>query len=216
MRHTTTRGLYGYWNAVRRDRLAPRRYEIEPSQIAPYLAETIILEQPGDDGCRIRLAGTQVCQCLGSDLRGTLFYELWSEDDQVVLRDALYTTVNYGSVGVLTFSGQLTEDDVLAEFELLLLPLTHLADRVERVLGSVSVLSTPAWLETTLPREFTLTSNEVIWPDGRPLMRSRDHENMLNAASPSLLHDTDIRRARLVRREKRSFLVYQGGRAQHE
>jgi len=180
------------------------------------LAETIILEQPDHDSCRIRLAGTQVCQNLGSDLRGTLFYELWSEDDQAVLRDTLHSIVNYGSVGVLTFSGHLTDDDAFAEFELLLLPLTHLADRVERVLGSVSILTTPTWLETSLPQQFNLTTNEVIWPDGRPRMRVHDHERMLNAISPSLRHDTEVRRARLVRRERRNFLVYQGGRSEHD
>jgi len=132
----------------------------------------------------------------------------------MVLRDALQNTVHHGSAGLFTFSGKLPNNHLPAEFELLLLPLTHLGNTVERVLGTVSVLTAPTWLETTVPRALTLTSNETIWPDGRPRRWSTVDQPIFNTpASPSLKHDTDVRRARLVRREKRSFLVYQGGRS---
>lgn len=214
MRHPTTRGLYAYWNAVRRTRLAPRRYEIEPSQIAPYLSDTIILEQPVQAACRIRLAGTQVCDHLGHDLRGALFYELWSESDQRILQDAMRSTISCGGVGLFTFNGTCRDTAPQAEFEILLLPLTHLGSDVERVLGNISVLKRPDWLETATAHQLRLTSNETIWPDGRPNFVVPQATSLNNDLSPIRGHDEDVRRARLVRRERRSFLVYQGGLSQ--
>lgn len=215
MKHPTTAGLYQYWNMVRGTRLAPRRYEIEPSQIGPFLSETLILERPDEDACRIRIAGTQVCHWLGEDLRGELFYELWGENDQLVLQDNMRAIVNYGAVGVFKFTAPLMGTEETAEFEMLLLPLTHLGEQVERVLGSVSVLHDPDWLRMAAPTHLSLTSNEVIWPDGRPRRYiGVDKPTFLPVSS--LRHDTDVRRARLVRNERRSFLVYQGGRTDQD
>ena len=210
---------------MRGRRLAPRRYEIEPSQIVPYLSETVILEQPGSDGCRIRVAGTKVCEWLGDDLRGQLFFELWSEEDQYILQDNLTTVVMHGAAGLFNFSGQLSDDQPAAEFEMLLLPLTHLEDQVERVLGSISVVRAPDWLDTTVPLRIALTSNEIIWPDGRPFalashVRRAASENahtpvfrgLGKGSNPNSGAGGELRRARLVRTSRQNFLVYDGGK----
>jgi hypothetical protein len=221
MKQATTQGLYQYWNAIRGTRLAPRRYEIEPSQIVPFLADTVILEQPDNSGCRIRVAGTRVCELLGEDLRGQLFLEHWDEDDQAVLLDNLQMITRYGGVGLFEFHGEMRGGDFagsapVARFELLLLPLLHLENRIERVLGSVAVIDAPSWLNGACPGRLRLTSNKIVWPDGRPRSLARDAE--ANAARagrapkvPMLRSDVGIRRARLVRSDRRQFLVYDGG-----
>lgn len=214
MRHVTTQGLYNYWNTVRGDRLAPRRYEIEPSQIVPFLSETVILEDPSD-ACRIRLAGTRVCETLGDNLRGQAFLDLWSAEDQAVLHDSISTITLHGGVGFFNFSATLTDDVPSAEFELLLLPLTHLEERIERLLGSVALLEAPEWLATATPVQRLLTSNEIIWPEGRPHAFTNRRQAPFQAREevPVLRQQSGIRRARLVRSERRNFLVYDGGRA---
>ena len=45
MKHKTSNILYSYWNKVRGDRVTPRRFEIEPAQIAAILPATFILER---------------------------------------------------------------------------------------------------------------------------------------------------------------------------
>ena len=215
MKHLTTRGLYQYWNTVRGGRIAPRRYEIEPSQIVPFLSETVILEEPLDS-CRIRVAGTRVCELLGDDLRGHCFFDLWGTQDQTILRDNMRTIAHYGGVGLFTFKGELSDDAPPAELELLLLPLTHGRERVERVLGSITTLVEPDWLSTTLPTQLRLTSNEMIWPDGRPRAVSQPASVAPQTPGdevPVISVQPGFRRARLVRHERRSFLVYDGGRA---
>lgn len=212
MRHTTTKGLYQYWNTVRGERLAPRRFEIEPSEISPYLSETFILETPHSAACRFRVAGTKVCEVLGEDLRGQLFGELWSEADYAVLADNFRTISQYGAVGLFSFAGEFADAVPEAEFEMLLLPLTHLEERVERVLGSVAVTSTRLWLTTSYPHRLRLTSNQLIWPDGRPhgLMKPA-LPFQSDGERPVFRTGSSFRRARLVRNERRSFLVYDGG-----
>ncbi|MEQ1673140.1 MAG: PAS domain-containing protein, partial [Hyphomicrobium sp.] len=42
MREAITQKLYTYWNDIRAGRLAPKRFEIEPSQIASMLPDTFI------------------------------------------------------------------------------------------------------------------------------------------------------------------------------
>lgn len=214
MRHVTTQGLYNYWNTVRGDRLAPRRYEIEPSQIVPFLSETIIVEEP-TGACRIRLAGTRVCETLGDNLRGQAFLDLWSGADQAVLSDSISTITLHGGVGLFSFSASFAEDLPAAEFELLLLPLIHLEERIERLLGSVALVETPEWLSTATPSQCTLTSSEIIWPEGRPHAFANRRQTSLQTREevPVLRHQAGIRRARLVRSDRRSFLVYDGGRA---
>jgi hypothetical protein len=230
MKHETTLGLYRYWNTVRSGRRAPRRYEIEPAQIVPFLAETLILEQQDDNDCRVRVAGTHVNETLGVNLRGQTFYDLWSEPDQVVLRDNIRTITEHGSVGFFTFSAALGKDEPIAEFEMLLLPLTHLEDRIDRLLGCISVVGSPEWLDSAPPVSLDLLSNELIWPDGRPrphaslkempLFARREFAKSEFAKSefarrevPSLRPNEGIRHARLVRSDRRSFLVYDGGLA---
>ena len=54
MREVITQALYGYWNEIRAGRLAPKRFEIEPSLIAGILPDTFILERVDNDTSRFR------------------------------------------------------------------------------------------------------------------------------------------------------------------
>ena len=61
MKQSTIQVLFGYWNEVRGERLAPRRFEIEPARIATILPETFILERLDSETFPYRLAGTKIC-----------------------------------------------------------------------------------------------------------------------------------------------------------
>ena len=65
MREAISQTLYGYWNDIRAGRLAPKRFEIEPSQIAGMLPDTFILERIDNETSRFRLAGTRICEAFG-------------------------------------------------------------------------------------------------------------------------------------------------------
>jgi hypothetical protein len=209
MKLATTKGLYDYWNAVRGARLAPRRYEIEPSQIVPFLSETFILERPDDEECRVRVAGTRIGEWLGQDIRGALFFDLWRPEDRVVLMDNVTSMCAHGGVGLFEFEVQKRDGDCAAtSFEMLLLPLTHLGEDVERVLGSISIIEDTLF-NGDMIMGLSLTHNKILWPDGRPHGIAREAK----ASGTTLAVEGGFRRARLVRSDRRRFLVYDGGRS---
>jgi hypothetical protein len=117
MKQRTSQALFTYWNEVRAGRIAPRRFEIEPSRIGSILSETFILERistldraaDGSDASevrsvyRYRLAGTKLCEQFGDDFRGRDFLDDWDVDDRATLEQALSGMSERGGVGVVTF-----------------------------------------------------------------------------------------------------------------
>lgn len=208
MKSKTSQILYAYWNDVRHARLAPRRFEIEPSRIAPILSETFILERLDADMFRFRLAGTRICDEFGAEFRGTNFLDGWAPDDRITLARHMETLTRQGGVGVVTFDVK-TPGEGLVTFECLLLPLIHTRDTIDRFLGALSRLDGP---QTDCDERLALRrlkSADVIWPDGRPHSLIASQKRQM----PIMPH---VRNARIVRVDRRQFRVYEGGLAKSE
>ena len=82
MKQRTSHILFNYWNDVRGDRLAPRRFDIEPSRISKILAETFILERVDSHTYVFRLAGTKICEQFGIEFRGRNFLDFAGDSDR--------------------------------------------------------------------------------------------------------------------------------------
>ena len=205
MNEKTTQILYAYWNAVRGERFAPRRFDIEPSRIASILPETFILERTPDEALRFRLAGTKICEMFGREFRGLDPMVLWSKDDAESMRRLLHNVTQEGSVGVVSMTAEAAHP-VTVDCEMLLLPLVHSGEKINRVLGSLTVADNANWLRHLPIENLTIRTANTIWPDGRP------HAVINNMArqSPFL---AEPRYARLVTSQNRSFRVYEGGRS---
>lgn len=204
MRTRTSQLLYAYWNDVRGSRLAPRRFEIEPSRIAAVLPETFILERVDFETYRFRLAGTRICEQVGVELRGSDFLEGWTAEDRVTLQRALLSISQQG--GVLTLEVRATgrEPTRQVDFEIIMLPLLHLAPTADRYLGCWCALDAPSWLGAEKLTSCAVTACEIVWPDGRPHAVVERQERQV----PFLPH---VRSSRLVRVDRRQFRVYDGG-----
>jgi hypothetical protein len=204
MQQRTNQVLYAYWNDVRGERIAPRRFDIEPSQLGAVLSETFILEcQTEDADPTFRLAGTRICECFGQEFRGLPFPALFRDTDRDSLTQAIGDVRALGAVAVI--SAQATLDSVRStSFEILLLPLVHTGSSISRILGAIVPVDAPHWLGTERLPKLELTQKSQIWPDGRP------HAVMekFNAA-PALV--PELAGARLVRINRRSFRVLDGG-----
>ena len=114
----------------------------------------------------------------------------------------------HGSVGVFSLSCESREGHTV-NFEMLLLPLVHLRDTVDRFLGSIAPVGRPLWLGHEPLVKTTITGHELIWPDGRP-------HAMIDSAhrqAPFLPH---MHEARIVRSDRRQFRVYDGGLSNSE
>lgn len=206
MRQRATQSLYAYWNGVRAGRIAPRRFEIEPSRITDLLADTFILERIDTERFRFRLAGTRICDMLGPEFRISDFLDPWGDDDRETLQRMFQNMTGHGGVGLLEVEAATRDGTVTARLEILLLPLLHTRDVVDRFLGSIVAhdhVEQPPASRLLLKR---IVSHDIIWPDGRP----HDIVDHMQRQSPFLPH---IRTARIVRSERRQFRVYDGGLA---
>ena len=203
MKQKINQTLFAYWNDVRQDRMAPRRFEIEPSQIAAILPHTFILERVDWETFRFRLAGTALCEAFRQEFRDTNFLDGWSTQDRISLERMLAVVTTQGGVGRLDIQAEAAGGQTAA-FEIALLPLVHTRDTVDRVLGAFSPHSVPDWLGHQPLTRRTLTVSEIIWPHGRP-------QNVVEALHRQVPFLPHIRKARIVRSERRQFRVYDGG-----
>jgi hypothetical protein len=202
MKQKTTQLLYAYWNELRAGRLAPKRLEIEPSRIGSILAETFMLERESASSYRFRLAGTRLCEVLGSELRGTNLLDGWSGSDRAALAGHLTATCEQGAVTLLTLEAG--EGARRVQMEAVFLPLIQPEEKVGRVLGAMSPLTSPHWLGHERLVEKRLVDHELVWPDGRP--------HALIKRSGRLAPFSAGRDPRAAPTAWRNFRVLEGGR----
>ena len=208
MKHKISHSLYSYWNEIRGQRVAPRRFEIEPSRIASILADTFILDCENHGNPRFRLAGTRMSNLLGRDVRDGEFLDLFQRRDHKTLQHALLLTIEQAGVSLLTSEPVLdTQASVPSnpQIEILLLPLFHTDATVTRLLGCAVPLEPLPHTKTLAHLPQSLVSHETIWPDGRPHAVLQQ----LNRQSPFA---PEQRGARIVSSDRRRFRVFDGGK----
>ncbi|MDA7945876.1 MAG: PAS domain-containing protein [Hyphomicrobiaceae bacterium] len=200
MEHTSTKRLYEYWDQVRNGRFAPNRFEIEPARLADILPDIFILECQNDLSYRFRLAGTRICNVLGHELRQQNLLDYWDSTDREGVQSLLHTAKTDGAGVVAEFTGKSTNSAEQADFEMLVLPLVHTDNAVNRMLGSIAPLTHHYWAGTQEIRHLTLTTFEFVWPDTRP-------PSPLSSEPPVLLNEKTPSAAELRSR----FRVLEGG-----
>jgi len=205
MRQRTNQLLYTYWNDVRGKRMAPRRFDIEPARIATILPETFILEQQDDCHYRFRLAGTQICEQFGGELKNYNFLHLVARDDRLTVEDRMSVIAERGAVGLFEFE-TIAIGGQTGRMEVVVLPLTDAANAPTRFLGAMSAYDVSAWPGHGPTSLRCLIRSELIWPDGRP--HSVTERDSAQAPPPVLLPA-----ARVVRMNERQFRVFDGGRS---
>jgi hypothetical protein len=191
MQQPTSRQLYAYWDRVRNGRVAPRRFEVEPAKIAALLPETFIAECAGMLGYRFRLAGTKICEQFGRELRGADLLSLWDTDDRDAVASLLRNVFTDAAVGHFVFRAY-SRTNRQASFELVLLPLIHTGEAINRVLGAITAIEPPFWLGAEPLSRQEIVEMHLHWPDGAP--------------PPAARSGADV--ARLARRR---FRVFEGG-----
>ncbi|MEM7398763.1 MAG: PAS domain-containing protein [Pseudomonadota bacterium] len=165
MQQATTAKLYAYWNAIRNGRIAPQRFEVDPGRISALLRETFIAEYCGFFAFKFRLAGTEVCQHFGRELRGLDLLSLWSLEDRRSVFATLESVVSHGAVGHGTFIG-ITNNNREAAFEFVFLPLIHSGTTINRILGALTPIDRPFWIGAEPIVALELRDIGLLWPDG--------------------------------------------------
>lgn len=158
--------LFQYWNRLRNGRQAPRRTEIEPSDIKTLLADTFILEQDTRGEPVFRLAGTRLCATYGRELKGYSFPLIWAHRDQRMLARLAHSVFHDKAVVAVTFDGA-THSGHSNAFEMILLPLEG-GYGSPRSLGAITPVAKPYWLGADPVVEGRIDSLRVVDPDREP------------------------------------------------
>ncbi|PZU90881.1 MAG: PAS domain-containing protein [Chelatococcus sp.] len=162
MKNPSTRLVFDYWDALRGERAAPERGEIEPSGLRHALADTFVLENE-PVGPVFRLAGTRLCAMMGGELRGRLFTALWNDvESQGEMRRLLQTVMDETAGAVAGLAGE-SASGAPVYLELLLLPLRYRGRTHARVLGALSPAPTPDWLGLDTIASMRMISLRMLW-----------------------------------------------------
>ena len=195
MKHATTRTIFSYWDALRGERAAPERGEIEPGEIRHALADTFILELGAARSAEIRLAGTRFCAFFGRELRGLPFQGLWSHSATRDVVHLIDVAVDETAVVVAGVVGATAEGDTV-EFEMVILPLRHRGKTHSRLLGAISPAEVPSWIGLHPVVSLSLKSLRVVRTPSQAA-RGSDVEKETAEAEAN--------------ERRRSFVVHSGG-----
>jgi len=144
----------------------------------------------------------------GAELRGTNFLDGWPPEDHLSLMRRLSVLSGRGAVELIHLEAAPPGRPSVG-FELLLLPLRHTSEAIDRVLGSFAALDHPSWLGHVPLATKRLIANEFIWPAGNSNGTAPEFGPLRPNHSPTPLTP---RGGRIVRSERRQFRVFDGGR----
>ena len=204
MKSNAAKTLYSYWNEIRGSRIAPRRFEIEPSSIANILPETFILEYCNRKSVNFRLSGTMICDLFNREFRGQSIYTLWNDQDRLLLEDALASIADCGSVSLIEATAVTASERELA-VEIIMMPLIHSGEKISRLIGTISTttIQPDVYMREDPIVYLTINQSTHIWPDGRP------HKLLPKSVLSNMLPP------RIVTSENRRFRVFEGGLSQN-
>jgi len=200
MKSNAAKMLYNYWNEIRGSRIAPRRFEIEPTSIAGILPETFILEYSNPQSVEFRLSGTQVCDLFAQEFRGKSIYSLWGDEDREILHDGILSIVENGSILLIEADGVKQSGSEIS-VEMIMMPLVHSGENINRIIGTISASAYDPNVVTRLDpiTSLYIRNSRQIWPDGKP------HKLLPKSVLASSLPP------KVVTSHNRRFRVFEGG-----
>lgn len=164
MQRESSRILLDYWNALRGERPAPERREIEPTKIRMALSNTFILETTDTKDFTFRLAGSHLCSAYCRELKNRSFVSLWQQKDRDAISTLIRAVTDDCAVAVVTFEGTTSSNNSIS-FETILLPLFHNGSTQTRLLGGMEAFDEPYWFGSQPLMEQKITGLRLIWPD---------------------------------------------------
>jgi len=177
MKHKSSYLLVGYWSRIRKGRDVPDQTDIDPRVIKRFLSSTFILncENPGRP--IYRLAGTELCERFGFELKGTSFLAHWDPRSCLSLTSLLHQGLKTLQPVCLA-SIAATADNGMVEQETILVPVSFNGGEPIRFFGMIQTISDPAPLRGHPIAYERLVGSQIIQED-EPTSRYR-----LEPASP--------------------------------
>jgi len=207
MKHRNSHLLIGYWSRIRRGRNVPDQSDIDPRAIKRMLAHIFILEAKDPSRPVYRLAGTNLCDRFGQELRWTSFLSLWEPRARETLALLLEQSLAANAPVCLSGIGE-TARCTLMEMETVVAPLTFGSGAPQRFLGISQFLGDASQLEgpivlqrlkaSNMIREEEPAHNDVEPPPAPPVLTNGDRPGraphlrlVISRETPTLHCDLD-------------------------
>ena len=129
--------IEGYWNKMRGKRLVPSRCEIDPRGLDGVLGHAFILERITGGLARFRIAGSQLTDLTGLELRQMPLSALFLPGSRDVLSNALEAVFDEPALVRMRITSPAGFGRDALQGELILLPLRSDLGDVDRVLGGL-------------------------------------------------------------------------------
>lgn len=164
--------IYAYWDALRGDRAAPLRSDIDPSHIRHVLPDLFVLTDMGDDAPVFRLTGTRLYNLFCRELRDTPFSMIWQPDAAEDACRIASGVLHYGRPVVFETCSESVSGHATQAFEMLLLPLETEPHFPPRLLGAL--VSEPPLVDFGQPfKPLALTRSRLLEVSSAHLMAQR-------------------------------------------
>lgn len=155
--YTAIAQVEAYWEAIRGNRLIPKRSDIDPRGIEHALEHAFILERIAPGVARIRLAGTHLNEIIGMESRGMPLTAFFTPAARAGFSEMLEEVFQSPATGSLSLTSAKAIGRPALDARLVLLPLKSDLGDISRVLG--------CWVCKgkigSAPRRFDITSKRV-------------------------------------------------------
>lgn len=136
MKNPASEKILAYWAQLRGSDAAPLKSDVDPVALRRFLPHLFILAGEDDGRLDFRLAGTQICDLFGQELKGECFASLWFSDDGGRALDIADTVIAIERPAEI--SAALYRLGEIIPYEILLMPMRSSADGAsDRILGAL-------------------------------------------------------------------------------
>ena len=146
-----------YWEAVRGNRLMPKRSEIDPRGIETALEFSFVLERIAPGMARLRIAGAHLGDIMGMEVRGMPLTSFFVPHARREVGDLLEDVFQRPAICELTLRGETGFGKPDLEARLVLLPMKSDLGDVSRILGCMVSQGDIG----TRPRRFEITKTDL-------------------------------------------------------
>ena len=137
MQNPIFNNLFEHWSALRDGIDVPNRSEIDPRVFPDALENTFIFERISEGDFRTRLAGMNLCDMMGMEVRGQSAASFMQHAERSRIENVLEHILIRPAIGELTLTGQdLTGHEL--DVNMILLPLRSDMGDINRVIGCIS------------------------------------------------------------------------------
>lgn len=166
--HPSSRKLFRFWEAMRAERAAPRRDQLDLKHIRPLVPQLFITEfSPRTETFRWRLAGTALCELYRYELTGTNMLAGWDSFETDTISRFLKGTTQNLQPCLLRFRFH-TDHDQMIGAELAGFPMTAADGRSTHIFGGLFSFSEIWSMEYTALTHFELSAARSIWTEPFP------------------------------------------------